>query len=287
MTNQGIDKRFLEVEMVHEEGDIRGIADIVMQVFFRYRMGERYFSFKTLRGGLYVLLVVRFLFFFGADFTSGYPFHGLDIALILYLLLGFWQLIQHRRLASKGQSIHSYFIGYSRFFFIGKALIMVLNLIISLPFRLFQAKPFQFRPKSAYYLTYTLIEPLITLALAAMFYFYLKSPVAALLCAAAALILFWTAINKVSSARQIYVDRADGQIFTQALQSDMVKANDKQMQRQGIRTKTPQSIPVHSPLSPVREVPPVQANHNTISVSDALKNLNPNLKNLDKEDGTK
>lgn len=283
MTNT--DKTFLEVEMIYEDGDIRGLLDIVMSVFFRYRMGERYFTFKSLWSGFLVVLAVRFSFLFGANFNAGYPFHALDIALLLYILLGIWQLMQHFRLQSKGQNVHSYFMGYSRLFFIGKGFIWLVNFLIRLPFLLFKAKPFQFSVKSAFYFTYIIVEPLVTLGLGAVFYFYLKATIGALLLVVAALILFWTAISKVSSARQIYVDRTDGQIFTESIKTDMMKANDKQMESQGIQTKLP-PLPSTSTLPLVAKTPLVQSNRKVISVADALKNLNPSLKNLGKEDAT-
>ena len=273
--------------MISEEGDLRGFVVIVMQVLFRYHMGERYFNFKAFWHGLLFFLFIRFLFFFNQDTSSAsdYPFHLMDVALILYVILGLWQLMQHSRLEAKGQSVHSHFMGYSRLFFIGKGFFWLLNLLISLPLRLFKAEPPQFGAKSAYYVTYLVIEPVITLGLAAVFYFHQKATLTALLLVLATLILFWLAIGKISSARQLYVDRSDGQIFTQAIKKEMLKANDAQMKRQGVRSKTP-PLSAHSPLPPVRKAPPVQANHKGISVSDALKKLNPNLKNLDKEDKT-
>jgi len=167
----------------------------------------------------------------------------------------------------------------------GKGFFWVMNLLVSLPFRLFKAKPPQFGAKSAYYLTYIVVEPAFTLGLAAFFYFYLNAMVTALLFVIGALILFWIAIDKISSARQIHVDRTDGEVFTQAIKKDMLKANDEQMKRQGMPIKMP-PLPVHSPVPPVKETPLAQPNHKAISVTDALKNLNPNLKNLDKEDET-
>lgn len=286
MTNQGTDKRFLEIEMIYEEGDIRGVLDIVMNVFFRYRMGERYFKFKSLWGGFLVVLAVRFSFLLGENFNSGYPFHALDIVLVLYVLLGAWHLIQHFRLGTKGQNVHTYFMGYSRLFFIGRGFFWVLNILISLPFRLFKTDPPKFGARSAFYFTYTIVEPLVTLGLAALFYFYLKANFAALLLVVAALILFWTALNKVSSARQIYVDKNDGEIFSESIKTDMVKANDKQMKRQGMRIKTP---PSYSPSLPVKPVPPSQPSshkHKPMNVMDDLRKINPLFKNLDKEDGT-
>ena len=277
------DKRFLEVEMIYEEGDIRGVLDIVINVFFRYRMGERYFTFKSFWGGLLVVLAVRFFFIVGKDFSLGYPFHALDVVLLLYVLLSFWHLIQHSRLESKGQGVHSYFMGYSRLFFIGRGFFWLLNLLISLPFRLFKANPPQFGVKSPFYFTYTIVEPLITLGLGAFFYLYLKATVTALLFAIAAVILFWTAINKVSSARQIYVDRTDGQIFSQSVKADMIKANDKQMEAQGMRVKAP-PLPYHSPLPPVPKTPVIRPNREVISVADMLKKSK--LKKTDKRDST-
>lgn len=285
MTNQGKDKTFLEVEMIYEEEDLRGVVAIVMQVFFRYRMGERYFTFRSLWGGLLFLLIVRFLFILGKDFSLGYPFHALDVALILYLLLSFWHLMQHSRLEGKGQSVHSYFMGYSHLFFIGRGLFWLLNFVVGLPFRFFKAKPFQFSSKSAFYFTYIIVEPVVTLGLAVVFYFYLKATVTGLLFVVAALILFWIAVDKISSARQIYVDRIDGNIFSEAIKADMVKSNDEQMKAQGMRTKMP-LLPSHSSLPPVRKSPSMEPKHKGISVTDALKNLNPSLKNLDKEDKT-
>ena len=270
MINQRTDKTFLEVEMIYEDGDIKGIPDTVMQVFFRTCMGEQYFTFKSFLGGLLAVLVVRVSFLLGVNFNFGYPFHALDIVLILYILLGAWHLIQPFRLKDKGQRVHSCFMGYSHLFFISKGLFWLLNLFISLPFRLLKTKPFQFGARTAFYFTYTIIEPLVTLGLAAFFYFYLKATIAPILFVVAAMILFWTAINKVSSARQIYVDRTDGEIFSESIKTDMLKANDRQMELQGMSTKKP-PISSHSPLPPAPKAPLVSPNREIISVADMLK----------------
>jgi len=96
MSNEESSKEFLQIDMIWNEDadEKRGMPIIVFEVFFRYKMGERYFNFHAFKGGFYRLLIIRFLFILGKDFSIGYPFHPLDGVLALYVLFSLFHWVQ-------------------------------------------------------------------------------------------------------------------------------------------------------------------------------------------------
>lgn len=110
-------------QLINERRNARGfftdryaLAVAVVEVFFRKNIGERYFNFWVFFFAFLGLLALRFWVAFG-NFWS---FTGYDVFLAAYLVLGFSHLATQKRLASQGQRIHSWYIGDSRFAFLGK-----------------------------------------------------------------------------------------------------------------------------------------------------------------------
>lgn len=108
-------------------GSVRHYSVVVTiaEVFFRTTMGVRYFTWRVCGGGLVLLIMLRFVY--------SYPYvkqtfpeylalelYKFDAFVLIYLLLSSYHFYKQWRYESEGKDIHTYDIGNSRFFFIGK-----------------------------------------------------------------------------------------------------------------------------------------------------------------------
>lgn len=259
-------------------------AVVVWEVFFRTRMGERYFGLRLFLGGLVVLGFIQTLSFqsmLGYDYfeidpdKDFYITSPFDWAIGAYIVMGLWHLIEQRRLYVKGQASYSYYMGRSRLRPIGKGFFRLVNSLISLPFLLFKAKPFQFSSKADYYFSYYLLEPLtaliLTFILASNLCF--NSMTLLLIGIMGAAQLFWQNVKKVQKTYLGELDRRDSQRISEHIQHETSR------RQQTAAKATPPPLPTKVPKS----MTPLPKKDNKLampSVEDALKKLNPNLKDL-------
>ena len=257
---------------------------VVWEVFFRTRMGERYFGIRLFLGGLVMLGIVQTLSFksmLGYDFfevdpdKDFYITSPFDWVMGAYVLMGLWHLWHQRRLYAKGIAPYSYYAGNSRLRPIGKWFFKLINFIISLPFRLFKAKPFQFSSKVDYYFSYYLLEPfaalIITIILSSVE--VLNSLALLLLGIMGALQLWWQNIKKV---RTSYLGELDGRDSQRMSEHIDLEARERQQ-------KAARAMPPPLPSKMPKSMPPLPKKGGKVampSVEDALKKLNPNLKDL-------
>ena len=258
---------------------------VVWEVFFRYRMGERYFGFRLFLGGLAALVIIQTFSFrsmLGYDFfeinpdKDFYITSPFDWMIGAYVAMGLWHLFQQRKLYAKGQAPYSYYMGSSRLRPIGKGFFWLVNFLISLPFRLFKAEPFQFGTKADYYFSYYLLEPLaafiLTIIGASTLGFDSQLVLALGLMGTAQ--LWWQNVKKVRESHLSDLDRKDSQKMSEQIQRETSRRN----QQQAVKASPP-PLPIKAPKS-MPPLPKKGGKSTTPSVADALKNLNPKLKNL-------
>ena len=112
------------------------------EMYFRRGFGERYFSKGVLFALILGLMATRYFLSFATlsawfggigyaafhDLTDGllgasmehYPFCAFDVFILLTLILGLYHLYDQKQMIKAGLPLHSYFIGMSRFAFIGR-----------------------------------------------------------------------------------------------------------------------------------------------------------------------
>jgi len=236
-------------------------AVVVVEVFFRKAMGERYFNGRTFFGGLIALIILRF-------FLSLTPYaltigervfdrvHLIDGVILLYGLLSLSHFIgQWRRRHRSGdpfrsQMSYSYFIGRSRFQFLGKAL--------------------RLRDPAGF--TYRFVEPLIVFIIAVM-----AIPISFLIALAVGMTafrLFWENSRILALEWEEELDRRDGQI--------LAKTQARQMRvSEGVELPPlPPAAPAKKRSNRLKSSHSKKSSSSAPSVEDALQNLDPQLRNL-------
>lgn len=216
----------------------------VIEVFCRVGMGERYFNGRNFLGGLVGLIVFRF-------FIASSKVHYFDVFITLYILLSLYHFIVQWRRRAKRNSHYSYFLGYSRFEFIAKAM----------------------RFKDTQYVTYKFIEPLIVLLLVLpiMTYSFFLGIVAII----GAGRLWWENSKVLAREWQEHLDRRDNEIYATHVRQNMTDIGDsKVIAPSHVKAKQPKKQKNNSINQPKRATP---------SVQEALNNLSPKLKSLGKK----
>ena len=208
------------------------------------------------------------------DFYITSPF---DWAVGAYVAMGVWHLIQQRRLFAKGEAPYSYFMGRSRLRPIGKGFFWLVNFLISLPFRLFKAKPFQFSEKADYYFSYYLLEPLAALILTVILSSNLcfNSLTVLLVGIMGALQLWWQNVKKVRESYLGELDRQDSQRI-----SEYVQEENRQRQQQTVRAMPP-PLPKKAPKPMPPPLPTKSSQRPSLNVEDMLKKRNSKRKDLE------
>ena len=259
---------------------------VVWEVFFRTRMGERYFGARLFLGGLAVLVIIQTLSFrsmLGYDFfevdpdKDFYITSPFDWMIAAYVGMGLWHLFQQRQLYAKGQAPYSYYMGSSRLRPIGKGFFWLVNFLISLPFRLFKAKPFQFGSKADYYFSYYLLEPLVAFILTIIGASTLgfNSQLVLALGLMGTVQLWWQNVKKVRESYLGELDRRDSQRISEHIQQE-----NRQRQQQTVRAMPP-PLPKKAPKSMPPPLPKQGGQRPSLSVEDMLKRRNSKRKDLE------
>ena len=257
---------------------------VVWEVFFRTRMGERDFGVRLFLGGLAVLVLIQTLSFqsmLGYDYfeinpdKDFYITSPFDWVIAAYLIMGGWHLFEQRRLFAKGKSSYSYYMGSSRLRPIGKGFFLLVNLLISLPFRLSKAKPFQFSSTADYYFSYYLLEPLaafiLTIIACSSLVFNSKLVLALGLMGTGQ--LWWQNVKKVRETYLSELNRKDVQKMSEQIEFETKLRDLKQAEK-----ASPPPLPIKVPES-MPSLPKNDSQRSSLNVNDMLKEQNAKRKN--------
>ena len=241
-------------------GSLRRYSVVVtiVEVFFRKNMGVRYFTWRTCLGGLVLLLLIRFAYSYPYVKPELWQYMALklyrvDVFIGAYLLFSFYHFWQQWHYKEKGKNIHTFDIGDSRFFFIGR----------------------WFSSKKYATITYRIIEPLILLLL--VIPVLNISVIMGFFTFIAVFRLWWVNSTVLNEIKRRGWNIDDRKIEAGEL---LVRMRQKQIREQ-------QPVIQPQPKQPIRQRQ--HQNNSTSSttpkpsVKDALKNLNPKLKNLGKK----
>lgn len=263
-------------------------AAAVFEVFFRHTMGERYFNGRIFLGGLCVLALIQ-TFSFGS--LLGYDIWGLDSSkdfyirspfdwvLGVYVVFSLWQFIDQWRLAANDNSIYTHFMGFSRFYPIGRVIIKFLNFLIGLPFRLFGSYPPQFKGNAGMYVCYYVLEPFAALILSFIGLIVFNSITIALVGSFGMVDLVKQNYNRMRDARHQELDRLDSGKLSREMQREAKQRSKKRQPVTQQSRQRQQAPPIFVP--PKRKVPPKPSSKRGDSaVERALRNLDPKLRNL-------
>lgn len=230
----------------------------IVEVFFRKNMGVRYFTWRTCLGGLVLLLLIRFFYSYPYIKPELWEYMALKLYYVdgfigAYLLLSFYHFWQQSNYEAQGKDIHTFDIGDSRFFFIGK----------------------WFSSKKYAHITYRIIEPLILLLLVV--------PVLSI----SLLMGFFTFVTVfrlwwVNSTVLNQIKRRGWNIIDRKIEAGELQYRMSQKRAQEKQTVVqPQSRPPIKQHQHQNNSTP--STRSKPSVKDALKNLNPKLRDLGKK----
>lgn len=234
----------------------------IAEVFLRRDMGERYFNGRTFLGPLVFLLLFRAYF---AYEESAVLLWGelvprdtvMDVFIGGYVLLSLWHFIRQRLKRRKFTIDHTYFVGYSRLFFVPRMLGLG-------------------RRNTA---TYRFIEPLLVLLLAIPI---LKlSVVLAGLTVYASVRLGYNNHKILAEEWRKIIDILDSQIDSRQT-GEIVTAQNRQETRRDVTRREARPEPSsRRPPSPQKTKPLRKVKeHKGLDVDSIQKRLDPRLRDL-------
>jgi len=235
------------------------------EMFFRRGLGERYFNKGVLFALIMGLMVTRFFLNFrelGAWFSSviysglfvstdgllgasadHYPFCAFDLFIVITLLLGMYHLYDQKQMIKAGVPLHSYFIGISRFAFLGK----------------------YFNSKNPHAGAYVYVEPFIALVFG--FFCLGHNFVLGLLAIWGAGRLWYESYHVVSKAYHEEKDIEDGDVKSREVKHHMEEVKQRQ-------SSSPPPIPKHYKPSVPPPIPPIPDIDKDLTPMEALRRLN-------------
>lgn len=232
----------------------------IAEVFFRRRMGRRYYNLRVMGGGLIGLTIARLLIVFlehpPTRMIDGIQtIHFFDAFIGLFILVSLGHFIGYARRESRGIYIHSWYMGDSRFFFLLRAL----------GIRNYRS------------LTYRYVEPFMLLLVVPFALFY--SVLLGLLVFFAVFRLGYENAKLLARSHQEDLDMQDGRLEAEEISERMKGSAARQRPR---RRKAPKKQPRRITRQPTSSKP----KESKTSVDEALRRLNPKLRNLGEDDKT-
>lgn len=238
------------------------VSVVIAEVFFRRRMGKRYFNGLLMSGCVVGLIILRFLVAFmqGVIIIDDYilpKVHLLDGFIILFVLFSLGHFIGYALRDRKEIYIHSYYMGDSRFFFIARGL----------------------RIKKYRAFTYRYIEPFMLLLLVPFTLQY--HFIVGLLNLLAVGRLWYENSKALAQGHNRMIDFQDRQMESQTI-PELEAYEPLPIQRKREQKRKPSSSDRRS-RQPTLKQPP-KTNSEDESIEDLFNKLDPNLRNLGNDD---
>ena len=213
----------------------------VIEIFFRKYMGERYFTHGIFFAGLVGLLALRFW----VSYPNFFSFVSYDVFLIAYVVMSGLHFTTLSKLKDMGIRRHSYYIGDSRFAFLGKYL----------------------NSKNPNFAAWVYIEPLVVFLLVVPIIMLTNSLLLGIGAVIGGARLWYENWRTVRDFRHDELDRLDGQIVSSHVAGTMDETTE-------VETLSPPPVPrtANIPIPP--PIPLMDSEQDELTPMEALKRLN-------------
>lgn len=268
---------------------------VTVEVFVRKEMGERYFTYRTFVTGIIVLIIFRVMYYFALLY--GPPSTGITgflgainwfyLIFLAYVGMSAFHFMYQWYLEAVEKPIFSQYMGDSRLFPLGKALLKTFNGLFSILVGFFtfflsaeekallKGKNVKFTNYRAF--TYKFVEPAVIILIG--WYAANISLLLGFWLMISGLILAIHSTSYLKAERDQFLDMRDGKIFASQMELAMEDKSDTLHFSENVK-QTYRSMAEDMESQPEEFE---EMKKSSPSVADALANLNPNLKNLNND----